>query len=250
MDINDKIRCVIADDEPLAVKLLESYVERHPKLRLTSSFHKAKDALAFCLETQPDAIFLDINMPGINGIDLATNLPPEIKVVFVTAYNEFALDGFRVNALDYLLKPIDYQEFCRAADRLSEWAELKRQSEAGQIQSRTLQQLESIESSEFLTVRSEYRLIRIARKDIMYLEGLKDYVKIHLATSPMPVLTLTSLKALEEKLLDSGFMRVHRSYIVNIDKVKVFKKNAIDFGKRQIPVSESYRKDFIKRIGG
>lgn len=229
------IDCLVVDDEPLAAALIASYVKKTPFLSLSGTVHSAEDALRHVAAHRPDLVFLDIKMPGMSGMQLARQLPDGIKVVFTTAYSDHAVEGFRVEALYYLLKPVDYDEFLEAAERAR----------------RTLLSVETIlpDTGNFLTVKSEYRLLRIPLAEIDYIEGLKDYVKIYVDSQPKAVLTLMSVKSLEDAL-PANFMRIHRSFIVNLDKVRVIERNCIIMGGTAIPVSDSYRKAFFDRIGG
>ena len=231
------LTCAIIDDEPLAISLLESYVNKTPFLRLTAKFNSALEALPV-LSAQPvELLFLDIQMPELSGMELSRMLPTRTRVVFTTAFDRYAVEGFRVGAVDYLLKPISYADFLTAANKAFEWFELKRRSvgkpspaEAG---------------PESIFVKTEYRLRQIGFDSILYIEGLKDYVKIHVEEETHPVLTLTSLKSLEEQLPADRFVRVHRSFIVQPSKIRSIERNRIVFGKEYIPVSENYRQAFF-----
>ena len=228
------LRCLVVDDEPLAVKLISGYVERTPFLVLEALARSAVEALSLLGERRFDLVFLDIQMPGLTGVEFAEMLPESTRVVFITAYTDFALDGFRVNALDYLLKPVSYDDFRRAASRaLNFYSE--RQARTSDI--------------DFITVKSEYRLRRIPVSDIRYVEGLKDYVKIYVEGEINPVLTLMSMKTLEQILPSDSFMRVHRSFIINMDYVRTVERNRILFGQESVPVSDSYKREFVRRIG-
>jgi len=231
------LRCLVVDDEPLAVKLISSYVERTPYLELVATAHSATEAIALLGRQNFDLVFLDIQMPRLTGVEFAEMLPETTKVVFVTAYSDYALDGFRVNALDYLLKPVSYDDFRRAASRA-----------LGFYSERHLQP-PATDAHEFITVKSEYRLRRIPLADIRYVEGLKDYVKIYVSGEVNPVLTLMSMKAVEQTLPADSFMRVHRSFIVNLNCVRTIERNRIVFGDKSVPVSDSYRREFFRRIG-
>ena len=228
------LRCLVVDDEPLAVKLISGYVERTPFLVLEALARSAVEALSLLGERRFDLVFLDIQMPGLTGVEFAEMLPESTRVVFITAYTDFALDGFRVNALDYLLKPVSYDDFRRAASRaLNFYSE--RQARTSDI--------------DVITVKSEYRLRRIPVSDIRYVEGLKDYVKIYVEGEINPVLTLMSMKTLEQILPSDSFMRVHRSFIINMDYVRTVERNRILFGQESVPVSDSYKREFFRRIG-
>ncbi len=233
------LRCCVVDDEPLASGLIASYISKTPFMELAGEFSSPKDAISIILDGDVDVIFLDINMPQLNGIEFAKIIPPSVRVIFTTAYDNYAIEGFRVNALDYLLKPISYDEFLAAGNRALQWAELNnRKQDSGQIES----------DPDYIIVKSEYKLIQIRIKDILYIEGLKDYVKIYTEGSEKSIMTLISMKALEHTLPDNKFMRVHRSYIVNLSKIKVIERNRIIFGKTAIPVSESYKQTFADYI--
>lgn len=221
------INCAIIDDEPLALDLLESYVNKTPFLTLCGKFSSAVEALGKIKNSGIKLVFVDIQMPDLNGIEFSRALPSDIRIVFITAFSEYALEGFRVNALDYLLKPVSYADFLLTANKALEWFE----AQAGKTE----------EEAKFIYVKSDYKLLRIELDDIIYIEGLKDYVKIHLESSPRPVITLMRVKALEEILPEADFIRVHRSYIVRKDKIKVIERGRIVFGSVYIPVSDSYK---------
>lgn len=214
------LRCIIADDEPLAVRLLQSYVERHPRLTEAGAFTDPAAALAAIRAGGVDVAFLDISMPGMSGMELARVIADtEVRVVFVTAYREYAVEGFRVQALDYLLKPVSYEEFCEAADRA----------------------LTLIKPPSYLVVRCDYRQVRVEFDDIIYIQGLKDYVRMVLAGRDRPILTQMSLKSLEDLLPAERFRRVHRSYIVNTDHIDYIRGGVITMQRHTVPVGAAYR---------
>jgi two-component system response regulator LytT len=233
------IECIAVDDEPLALGLVCAFIEKTPFLSLAGRYSSAVEALQVIHSKHIDVIFLDIQMPDLTGIELArviekagTKAP---RIIFTTAFNQYALDGFRVDALDYLLKPFNYEEFLRAASKAQAYVELlQKASSAASPETK----------DEYLFLKVEYQLVRIAYDDILYTEGLKDYVKVHLKSDPKPTLSLTSLKALEEKLPASKFMRVHRSFIVNLDKISAVTRNTIQIGAVTIPVSDQYKENF------
>ena len=233
------LRCIAVDDEPLALGLVAAFVEKTPFLTLTGRFSSAVEALHVIHQEDIDIIFLDIQMPDLTGIELARVIEksgtPGPRIIFTTAFNQYALDGFKVDALDYLLKPFNYEEFLRAATRAKTYVELLQKASTANV----------IETKdEYLFLKVEYQLVRIAYDDILYTEGLKDYVKVHLKSDNKPILSLTSLKALEEKLPTSKFMRVHRSFIVNLDKIGAITRNTIQIGNTTIPVSDQYKETF------
>lgn len=230
------LRCCIIDDEPLAQELIKSYVDQTPFLELVDTFPSASLAVKTIIESNIDVVFLDIQMSELNGIEFARVIPPSCKIVFITAFEQYAIDGFKANALDYLLKPVSYPEFLRAANRALEWFELVDKSKSNN------------DNNDYIIVKSEYKLIQIAIPNILYIEGLKDYVKIYLEDSDKCVMSLMSLKTLEASLPQDRFMRVHRSFIVQTSKIKVIERNRIVFGKQYIPVSDSYKDIFNEYI--
>lgn len=221
------LRCIVVDDEPLACRLIASYVERTEGLELCGSYTSALLALDAINKDNPDIAFLDIQMPELTGLDIARRITAQTKVVFTTAYRDFAVEGFQVNAIHYLLKPISYPEFLQAVERAS----------AGRS-----------EQQQFISVKSEYRLIRIPVNDILYIEGLKDYIKIYIDGQSRPVLTLMSMKAIEATLPSESFLRVHRSYIANTDRIRVLEQGRIVYGDTRIPVSDTCKPLLLERI--
>ena len=228
-----KLSCAIIDDEPLAVELMESYVRKTPFLELQGSFGSGVAAFGMLCDRPVDLLFCDIQMPGLNGVEFSRMLPADTRVIFTTAFSRYAVEGFRVNAVDYLLKPISYADFLAAAQKALEWFELKRHAGAPADDLRSI------------FVKTEYRLRQIELERILYIEGLKDYVKIHVEDEPHPVLSLMSLKSLEEQLPADRFIRVHRSYIVQPAKIRTIERNSIVFGRERIPISDNYRQAFF-----
>ena len=228
------LRCTIIDDEPLALGLLESYVKKTPVLTLCGTYSSAVQAMESLPENPVDLLFLDIQMHELNGLEFSRMVSADTRIVFTTAFDQYALDGYRVNALDYLLKPISYADFMEAVNKAVRWFELQ-------------QKAESVPSSEntgkYIYVKSDYKLIQIELNKILYIEGLKDYIKIHLEGAEKPVLSLISMRAMEEKLPASQFIRVHRSFIVQKQKIKIIDKGRIVFGKDYVPVSDSYKQE-------
>lgn len=222
------INTIIIDDEPLAVSLLESYVSKTSFLTLSGTYSSAVQAMQELPGKKIDLLFLDIQMPDLNGLEFSRMVDPHTRIVFTTAFNQYAIDGYRVNALDYLLKPISYTDFLQAANKALQWFE------------RT-QKPEEIES---IFVKSDYKLVQIELKKIQYIEGLKDYIKIYTEENPKPILSLMSMKAMEELLPATRFIRVHRSFIVQKDQIRIIDRGRIVFGKTYIPVSDSYKQVF------
>lgn len=223
------LTCAIIDDEPLALDLLESYVNKTPFLQLAGKYSSAVTAMKELPEQQVDLLFLDIQMPELNGLEFSKMVPPHTRIVFTTAFEQYAIDGYKVNALDYLLKPISYVDFLQAANKAVQWFELLQQPR-DEVQS--------------IFVKSDYKLVQIELSKILYVEGLKDYIKIYEEDTPKPILSLMSMKAMEELLPASRFMRVHRSYIVQKEKIRIIDRGRIVFGKTYIPVSDSYKQAF------
>lgn len=229
------VRCCVIDDEPLAVRLIASYVQRTPVLELCGTFNSASEAVRPIIDGDIDIVYLDIEMPQINGIEFAKIIPSSCRIIFTTAYDRYAVQGFRVNAVDYLLKPVSYEEFIEATNRAVK--SIRDSAHSGSTPRR-----------EFLLVKSEYRLIQVRISDIMYIEGLKDYIKIFVSGQSKAILTLMSMKAIEQALPTGEFMRVHRSYIVNTSRISIIERNHIIIGNHPIPVSESYRQTFSDYI--
>lgn len=223
------LTCAIVDDEPLALGLLESYVRKTPFLLLAGTYSSAVQAMNELPGKHIDLLFLDIQMPELNGLEFSRMVPSGTRIVFTTAFNQYAIDGYKVNALDYLLKPISYADFLQAAHKAVQWFELLQQPK------------EEIQS---IFVKSDYKLVQIELNKILYIEGLKDYIKIYEENNPKPILSLMSMKAMEELLPPSGFIRVHRSFIVRKDKIRTIDRGRIVFGKAYIPISDSYKQAF------
>lgn len=226
------LHCAIVDDEPLALDLLESYVNKTGFLTLKGRYSSAIQAMKYLSDNPVDLLFLDIQMPELNGLEYSKMVDSHTRIIFTTAFEQYALDGYRVNALDYLLKPISYVDFLEAANKAIQWFE------------RTPKQ-DEIDS---IYVKSEYKLIQVELKKILYIEGLKDYIKIYTEDTTRPILSLMSMKSMEELLPESKFMRVHRSFIVQKDKIRVIDRGRIIFDKTYIPVSDSYKPIFQKYL--
>jgi two-component system LytT family response regulator len=228
-----KIKCLTIDDEPLALQQISSYIERTPFLESVALCQSAFEALDFIKNSEIDLMFVDINMPDINGIDFVKSLVNKPQIIFTTAYSEFAIEGFKVDAIDYILKPISYEVFLKAANKAKIWFDLNRK------EPETLQT-----THDCLFVKSEYKLVRILLSEIKYIESANEYIQIYL-TNGEPVTTLIRLKTMEEQLPKEKFMRVHRSFIVNLDQVKIIERNRIIFDKKVfIPIGEQYKDNF------
>lgn len=232
------LNCWIVDDEPLALSLIESYVQNTPFLKLTGKFTNAVSAMKQIEKEKVDVLFLDIQMPEVNGMEFARTLNGNTRLIFTTAFSEYALDGYKVNAIDYLLKPFSYSEFLTAAKKALSWFEA----------TTTAQHNIQKEEDTGIFVKSDYRLIHVLYDDILFIEGLKDYVKIYTAKESKPILSLMSMKSLEETLPANRFVRVHRSYIVHKNKISSIKKKRILIGEKQIPIGDTYRQNFVAMI--
>ncbi len=241
------LKCAIVDDEPLAVKLLESYVAKTPFLELAGTYSNAVDAMRGLVDNPVDVAFLDIQMPDLTGMELSKMLPEDTRVVFTTAFEQYAIDGYRFNALDYLLKPIAYPDFMQACNKALQWFTLSAAAaQGGQATSAAA----AGEETKSIFVKSEYKLLQIDLDNIKYIEGLKDYVKIYTEDSARPILSLMGMKAMEQMLPASRFIRVHRSFIVQKSKIREIERNRIVFGNVYIPIGDSYKQafqDFIQR---
>ena len=227
------IKCLALDDEPLALEKMSNYIKKTPFLELVGLCRSGFEAMEYLSKFKIDLIFADINMPDINGLDFAKTLNDGPRVIFTTAFSEYAFEGFKVDAIDYLLKPIGYNEFLKAANKARNYFET--------ILNRTGK---SENNKEYLFVKSDYKILRISLDDIIYIEGMREYVRIHLINGKS-VMPLISLHVLEDQLPSDKFMRVHRSFIVNLRKISTIDHSRIVFdGKVYIPVSEQYKDSF------
>jgi two-component system, LytTR family, response regulator LytT len=236
-----KISCLIVDDEPLALDLLEKYIRATPFLELKTRCSSAIEAMGIMNSLKIDLMFLDIQMPELTGIEFSKLIGSEIKVIFTTAFSEYALEGFKVSALDYLLKPFNYEEFLRAAYKAKDWFEIKQTQEDAHL----------VQDDNYIFVRSEYKTIKINLSEVLYFEGLKDYVKIWIEGNPKPVLTIMSLKSLEELLSPTRFMRIHRSYIIALSKIIMVERSQVIINSKiRITIAEQYKEKFQEFISG
>lgn len=235
------IRCIAIDDERLALKLIETFAEQTPFIELVGTYDNALEAMKRITEEPVDLIFLDINMPRFSGMELArwmqqqSTIPP--RIIFTTAYNHYAIEGYKVNAVDYLLKPFGYEDFLRATTKVFQL-----------LEQASPERFEYQGEEDSIFVKVEYQWVRVSYDDILYIEGLKDYVKIHLQSTGKFILSLTSLKLLEERLPSSLFMRIQRSFIVSLKKISSITKNSLFIGKKEISVGEQYRETFKEVI--
>ena len=228
------INCAIIDDEPLAAGLLKSYVLRTPFLNLIGAYSSALEAMKELREHPAQLLFLDIQMPELSGIEFAKILPPDTKTIFTTAFQQYAIESYKVSALDYLMKPISYDDFLKAANKALDWFGIASRQAA------TMKE-------RFMLVRADHKLIRISFDDIIYIEGLKDYIRFFLVDGSK-MMSLISLKTVESYLPYPEFLRVHRSYIIHVPQIKQIDRLRIFIGDIQIPISETYRDEVLNYL--
>ncbi len=228
------LNCVIIDDEPLAAELLESYAQKIAFLNILGVYNSASDAIRTIRENIIHLLFLDIQMPEISGLEFARIIDKDTRIVFTTAFSQYAIDGYKVNALDYLLKPISFEKFLETSNKALDWFE-----------SQTKQK--SMVQDRYVFLKSEYKLQKINFDDILYVEGLKDYVKIYLKDTTKNVMSLMNMKKIEEYLPKPEFMRIHRSYIVHMKEVEMIDRFRMVIGNQYLPISDSY-KDSVQKF--
>ena len=228
------IRIIAIDDEPLALKQLVSYIMQTPFLELVAACQSAVEAKEILHNEQIDALFVDINMPDLNGMDFVKTLSTPLLVVFTTAYSEYALEGYKVDAIDYLLKPFGLDDFIRAARKVKKQYELM-----------NAVSVSVVDMDDAIFFKTEYKIVRVEINRIMYVESMSEYLKIYLVDEPKPLIVLLSMKKLEERLPVSTFMRVHRSYIINLKLIQEVNKNRIILNRdTYIPIGDNYREAF------
>jgi DNA-binding LytR/AlgR family response regulator len=236
--MNPKLRCLLVDDEPPALDILRTYIDATPMLEIAGECHHAMAAFEFIQNNSVDLIFLDINMPKLTGIDFLRALPSPPKVIFTTAHRDYAVDGFELGAVDYLLKPYSLDRFLRAVHRA-----INPEQKHAATNKETL----TTETERFLYVRADRKMVKIMVDDIRYIESLKDYVRIFLPDRQ--VITKQTITALEEMLPEHDFTRIHRSYIVAVNKIDSYNLNAVFIGKTELPVGPLYKHELAKRLG-
>ena len=242
-----KITCVAIDDEPLALDLLTKFIEQTPFLSLQGRFSNAIEALSYINQQEVNLIFMDIQMPDLSGMELARILDGKknsgtTRVIFCTAYHQFALEGYKVEALDYLLKPYSYEDFLTAATKAYQYF-----GRIGNLVQPIIPATPAA-SADYIFLKVEYQLVKVILKDITHIEAYKDYVKVHLTSKNHPLLSLTSMKNMEELLPKDRFMRVHRSFIVSLDHIDSISKNIIHVGSQQIAVGDLYKEQFSEFV--
>ena len=228
------LNCAIIDDEPLAVELLESYVAKTPYLNLIGSYTNTVNAIHDLRENRIDVIYLDIQMPNLSGLEFAKIIPSTTKVILTTAFPQYAIEGYKVNAIDYLLKPISYEEFVRSTDKVMEWATQVHRQDSN-LNDRTIY------------VKTDYKLQQLSLDDILYVENYKDYVHFHMRNGER-VSTKISMRRLEEFLPSPEFMRVHRSFVVRMPEVRTIERGNIVFGDLYVPITDKYMEDVQKYL--
>ncbi len=239
------IRCMAIDDEPLALQQIVAYIGKVPFLELIAQCQSALEAREFLEHDTVDAIFCDINMPDLNGMDFIKSLTVPPLVVFTTAYSEYAVEGFRVNAVDYLLKPFGLQDFQRAANRLKDRLESNAPAVSASVNGGSVVGGKTADTSDdTIFLKTEYRIVKVSISDIRYVEAMSEYLKVWLSSEPKPIITLLSMKKMEERLPDT-FMRVHRSYIINLTKIQEVNKNRVIMdADTYLPIGDNYKEAF------
>lgn len=233
-----RLKCVVIDDEPLALGLIESYILKIPYLQLMGAYEDPFQALILLKEETIDLLFLDINMPDITGTEFFKSLKNPPQVIFITAYDQYAVQGFELQALDYLLKPVSFQRFLSASDRALEYLKIRKHP--------VTERADPANLNNFIFVKSEHNLIRVSLEDIHYIEGYKDYVKIF-TTHSKPILTITTFKSLEQ-LLPKSFIRIHKSFIICVDKIVSLRNGKVLVKDKHIPIGESYKDVFQHKV--
>ncbi|SDD43836.1 two component transcriptional regulator, LytTR family [Algoriphagus faecimaris] len=239
-----KLKCIAVDDEPLALDLVCKYIAQTAFLDLVGKFSSAIEALGFINQHEVQLIFMDIQMPDLSGMELARVLDgkknaEQTRIIFATAYHQFAIEGYKVDALDYLLKPYSYEEFLNASTKAYNYFERQKEKK-NEVEN------DAANAPDYIFLKVEYQLVKVMLSDITHVEAYKDYVKIHLKSKVSPLLSLTSLKSMEELLPSSRFMRVHRSYIVALDHIDSVSKNIIHIGNHQVSVSDNHKEAFLE----
>lgn len=229
------LRCIAIDDEPLALELLEDNISKVPYLKLVASFANPIEAIATIQQQEIDLVFLDIQMPGLTGLQLIQTLSKKPMFILITAYEKYALEGYTLDVVDYLVKPVSLDRFIKACSKAWELHQLKTAKKSDQNE------------NDYFFINVDYSLLKIVFADIVYVEGLKDYVKIHLKSTTKPVVARMSLKNLEEELPDSQFIRIHKSFIISRKFITSVKKNSVFINDTELPVGENY-KDVIDDI--
>lgn len=234
-----KVNCIIVDDEPMARNILENYITKISNLKLEKSCKNVMEAFEILNDKKIDLIFLDINMPEVSGMSLAKSVSKKSKIIFTTAYREYAVDGFDLQAVDYLLKPIAFERFLKAVQKYFDGNIV--------VETKNLNQ-NSPEKNDFIFVRSDRKMIKINFEDILYVESLADYVKIHQLENT--IITRETITNIEARLPNTSFLRIHRSYIISIHKIDSYTNEFIEINKNALPISRSYKENVLKKLNG
>ncbi|GAF02193.1 LytR/AlgR family response regulator transcription factor [Saccharicrinis fermentans] len=237
------INCIIVDDEPLAQDLIENYVSKIPFLILKAKCSSAFEAFDCLRKYDINLVFLDIHMPNVTGLDFIKSIETKPMFIFTTAYSEHAIEAFDLNAIDYLVKPIPFDRFLKAANKAINYHSLKNQSSLAEATAKL-----EVQKQDYFFIKVDYKERKINFADILYIEGLKDYIKIHLMSSSKPIVTHNSLKNILLTIQDHGFVRVHKSFIVSIHHIKSITKNRIVINDQWIPIGEIYKEEFLNKI--
>jgi two-component system, LytTR family, response regulator len=233
------LTCIAIDDEPLALELLEDNISKVPFLQLIGSYNNPLDAMKALQQQNTDLVFLDIQMPGITGLQFIQSIPQKPMFILITAYEKYALEGFNLDVVDYLVKPVALERFMKACNKALELHQLKTKQK----------EMTQEAQPEYFFINVDYSLLKVIFKDIMYVEGLKDYIKIHLKSSSKPVVARMSMKSIEEQLPSAMFIRVQKSYIISKEYITAIRKNSIFIGNIEIPVGDNYRDGLASLTG-
>ncbi|HEX4851066.1 MAG TPA: response regulator transcription factor [Puia sp.] len=234
------LRCLAVDDEPLALDLLEDNIRQVPYLQLVAKCRNALEAIEILQKEKIDLVFLDIQMPGLTGLQLIQSLTNRPMFILITAYNQYALEGYNLDVIDYLVKPVSFERFLKATNKAWEYFKLKNQPTPAGNEPNT--------EPEYFFVNAEYSLVKVELDDIIVIEGLKDYLKIHLANNK-PLIIRMSMKSIEEKLPAKKFLRVHKSYIISIPRISSIRKGSVFLGSMEVPLSDNYKDALLQAIG-
>lgn len=238
---NTILKCIAIDDESLALDLVEDNIAKVPFLKLEARCRNAFEAIEYLQNNQVDLIFLDIQMPGLTGVQFLEGLTQKPMVIFVTAYQQYALEGFNLDVIDYVLKPISFERFLKASHKALDFFKSK-QALLGNTN-------KAEAKAEYIFIHADYSLMKIMLEDILYIEGLKDYIKIHVRNQKFPIVCRMTMKLISEKLPSDSFLRIHKSFIVSLKKIESIRNQKVKIGENHIPLSDSYSEQFYQTIG-
>lgn len=240
------MKCIAIDDEPMALNLLGSFIDKIPFLALEGLFESPYEVMQQVNLREIDLLFLDINMPDLSGIDFLKTLPNPPQVIFTTAYHEYALEGFELDAVDYLLKPMPFERFLRAVNKALAIHKSKQLPISSKVMAKS--EKPSPKGKDYIFIKSEHQLLKLNLNNILYVEGFKDYLKIFTTTSTQPNLTLKSMKSMEQVLDNKGFVRIHRSFMVSIPQIAAVRGNRVKVGGKYLPIGDNYKSGFSERV--